>query len=864
MWRRTGVRCALIGTLLAIVGCVAPAAGAAATQQLVYHSRNSPDGLWRINLNGTGAASFIPGATWADYTADGSKLVYQVGGGAPCNTLTGIGEIEVANADGSKPVNVGAGCQPEISPDGTKVLFIGFPADGGNSLTVVNVSKPGSPKRLLSPLTSCIQQVDAAYPDYANAEGLSSSGGLVCGFPQIADWASNTEIVYGPFDAGVWKLPASGGTPAPLITTNAHGEEGSDWFQGLAVDPTGTTIAGHVTESAGSGLATLPVSGGVPKVILADPGGQFQESYGYPHWSPDGSKLALTHFNAGGFGVSRIALMNSTGGKATDINSSDSEASLATFAPSLLGKGQIAGTVTDSNGAGLPSVQVNITGSDEQGRPVDTHALTNSHGSYDVTLAAGSYKIAAVQPADPAKGRYVPSSCSGTISNQLLACQISLSAGDHATAGFKLTSDLKVTLFGPDSARSGLAVHSIHYKQAPLDFLRRDGVGELVCESGCLDTTVHVTDPQTGAPVKDALVNASVGELSQGVLTLPDGRLLRPPPLGDEVLCAVKDPDVDKYSCGSGTHLTDLKTNDAGDVFLRYWAPGVAAPVTTTLKVTVKKQCTAQDCAVKLLEASAEPKRLAIDPYLVYDKTSFLNGTEDDLLAAWADGGNAFHSLIENHVKAFDTVKHGLEFLKGLEVGARDAEKALHLFERVDPWVILLDVGLKVGELSEADEMLVMFLEKVDLSPLGLGADPFETTVSGDPNRNFTSEIVSRSQQLFPEFLRVGGGFWQATADTLRRYQKAGNEFVNDDWSVRASVFEVSHCDAERGHCGPGYANDPGNPDVANSGIQPELVFELVLMHGHSVAEVRGFKIGYDANAWTRTQPDLNDVIKDF
>ena len=53
---------------------------------------------------------------------------------------------------------------------------------------------------------------------------------------------------------------------------------------------------------------------------------------------------------------------------------------------------------------------------------------------------------------------------------------------------------------------------------------------------------------------------------NQGVITLPDGRVLQTPSLGEPFLCALKNFDRDKYSCGTGNHLTELKTNDVGDV----------------------------------------------------------------------------------------------------------------------------------------------------------------------------------------------------------------------------------------------------------------------------------------------------------
>lgn len=90
-------------------------------------------------------------------------------------------------------------------------------------------------------------------------------------------------------------------------------------------------------------------------------------------------------------------------------------------------------------------------------------------------------------------------------------------------------------------------------------------------------------------------------------------------------------------------------------------------------------------------------------------------------------------------------------------------------------------------------------------------------------------------------------------------------------------MYEVSHCDHQKGTCGPGYGNEPGFDVVNNAGIQPELVFELSLVYdGESTAsadtqlpplgqtvEQLVFPIQYDALAWDTTQPGRNRVIQD-
>ena len=650
------MRSAPVGVLLAILVLLAPsAAGAATPQKLVYHSANAPDGLWRINADGSGSPqSFIAGASWPQYSAHASKLLYVVGGDAVCSASVGPGQIVVANADGSDPVTVGSGCEPRISPDGTKVVYL-VVSQNSAQLWVVSVSDPSGAQQLLIPEPTCVKQVNDANPNYPDAEfGDTMPGNLVCDQPEIADWVGNGKIAFGSFDIGVWEVPATGGTPQPLITSGGAAVQDSNWFQGLALSPDQNTIAGHYSPfgSGSAGIATLPASGGTPQLLLTDPTSPQFDSYGFPQWSPDGTRLALTHFD--GQGVDHIAVMSSSGGSATDVNASDSTAQFATFAPpsaellsigdapsvnepdsgsvnatftislsqasgsnvsvqyatsdgtattanndytatsgtatitagqtstqvtvpvdagsgqsttptktftvslsnaggatidpafatatgtialpeihgqvattgnppvgaagvqitltGTAGTGQsvsrttttdgsgnyslsvdpgsyrvgpvpaagqpthefgpgqcdgtstqdssglsscqitltsgasklasftsdqhISGILTDPNGHPVPGVEVDVTGTDIQGNPVDKQAFSDIDGNYQVTLAPGNYTVAPVQPADPSQGRYVPSTCSGT--TQTAVCVITLNRGDQATASFKL------------------------------------------------------------------------------------------------------------------------------------------------------------------------------------------------------------------------------------------------------------------------------------------------------------------------------------------------------------------------------------------------------------------------------------------
>jgi hypothetical protein len=161
--------------------------------------------------------------------------------------------------------------------------------------------------------------------DYSGYGG-GNAGDRVREYPEIADWAGDTRVVFGAFGMGLWTVPATGGIPSPLITGGLT-EQTSDWFEGLAVNPSGTEIVGHMESGSGTvtgGIATLPVSGGTPKLILADPKevGFPANEYLFPSWSSDGSRLVLVHdFSQG---VTRLATMSAGGGTPDEIVPTDS------------------------------------------------------------------------------------------------------------------------------------------------------------------------------------------------------------------------------------------------------------------------------------------------------------------------------------------------------------------------------------------------------------------------------------------------------------------------------------------------------------------------------------------------------------
>jgi hypothetical protein len=182
-------------------------------------------------------------------------------------------------------------------------------------------------------------------------------------------------------------------------------------------------------------------------------------------------------------------------------------------------------------------------------------------------------------------------------------------------------------------------------------------------------------------------------------------------------------------------------------------------------------------------------------------------------------------------------------------------------------------LALVINDAFEAQGMFALFLEDSGLSPIGIGSNPFEASASGIPTVTFVREMMNQlafSKAFSGVFspLRVGtGGFWWASAQDVERIALAGGRLTLANvfgWSLDTSVYEVSHCDAQHGSCGTGYGNRPGDDEVLHPGIEPELAFELSLVHNGVAVEQLGFGITYDALAWTTTQPDLLGVIPDF
>jgi hypothetical protein len=493
-------------------------------------------------------------------------------------------------------------------------------------------------------------------------------------------------------------------------------------------------------------------------------------------------------------------------------------------------------------GTGGPAPNVKVTAKCASGGTT----TTDSYGAYGFILNPGSCTIAPTVPKGEAA---VPTQRVVTVAN-----------ADITNVDFVVPGGaLKVSIKQLEALRSGLAVHSIHYSQYPADFVATTtGQGannHYVCQSGCVDITVHVIDPATGkAPAPHATVDASLDFLTAGIQSF-DGQSISKA-LGVSEICSTTTHGQSK-DCGQS--LRGLETDADGEVHLRYWAPGVLADSDTTLRITAS--CNTNPCQASQTMAEMA---MTVKPYEIYEHTSTISTDDVAELSEWAEGSTIFTQYLKKASNDFNALKYSLLVLKRFEQAEKIAEEGLELVEHAEPVAIVTDVGLTINEAFEANAMMAMFLDDSGLSAFGIGRPTTETSASGTPSYTFQNELIN--QVAVPDFLKIGtGGFWWASAEYIHEILNAYGAGQATGWTLNTAVYEVSHCsDPSNDACEPGYRSDVGYSVPGRSGIQPELVMELTLAHnGGAPSEEVAFDIPYDALAWITTQPDLLGVIHD-
>ncbi len=420
--------------------------------------------------------------------------------------------------------------------------------------------------------------------------------------------------------------------------------------------------------------------------------------------------------------------------------------------------------------------------------------------------------------------------------------------------------DVAVKVLEP--LRSGLAVHSQPYALYPVDFAAsKAGTDAYRCESGCVDVVVTVTNPRTHKKVEGAVVNATLSELA---LTEARGPITTLTPIvgGAQYLCASDMHGIANIGCGlflAGKSDELLHTDPSGHVYLRYWAPGVLRSVNTTLNITARVTCSARACPSREMTGSAKAK-LTVSPDLIYTHSAPLSKDQVTELVAWATGGGVFKKFLTSATRANTAAKYTLKWLKAQELASEKVVEGLEKVEKAEPVLLAIDAVNVLSDIGERQLNLAEFLYVTDLDAVGLGRDPFESSVPATPELTFSNKVVNFGVAV-PGEIGAAGAWWE-TAKKLAEMQDSGSYISTggkshkvdmSDWGIKLDVYEVSHCDPD-GYCVPGYAQN---------GIKPELYFDVILTYNGEAYDYWDFTVAYDAIAWTETQWNLRNLIHD-
>ncbi len=410
----------------------------------------------------------------------------------------------------------------------------------------------------------------------------------------------------------------------------------------------------------------------------------------------------------------------------------------------------------------------------------------------------------------------------------------------HAKAG---SCPLVVTVKQLEKPQSGLAVHSAHYNEAPVDFVDTSSASgsRFVCESGCVDLLVKVVNPKTNKAVVGAKVNASIGSIT-GVT-------------GSGFLCG-EQPDGRTSLSTCGQYVQDLTTNSDGQLYLRYWLPGVVKAAGSTLNVTAKKKCNATSCPSKELEGSAPPTTVTVQPYLIYANNAPLSKEQVEDLIAWVGGTRLFTKFLKAGHTAPTVLLYSLQFIQAFISSSEHVVAALEAVEAVEPIGGAIEVFQAFTELWERNAMISMFLTDLNLSAMGINDPTTEAVVPKSISSAFAKKIVNYG--VVVPFNVGADGVWWNMAQAMAKTPKDV-----DGYALGIKVYEVSSCEMGK-DCEPGYINDDGQTDVLRDGIEPELYFYAYLTYQGVPIYAQNFQLPYDAIGWTETQPNLKDVIDDF
>jgi hypothetical protein len=426
-----------------------------------------------------------------------------------------------------------------------------------------------------------------------------------------------------------------------------------------------------------------------------------------------------------------------------------------------------------------------------------------------------------------------------------------------AAVGGAATCPLKVfvRVVGPIAnigTRSGLAVD---HKDGVVNFTvntfsKRGSVfaGPLEvgqrCMSGCANLLVTVTDPQTGDPVPDATVAATVGHL--GAAKSISGGLA-----GEQFLCLQSDHPGANWC---GTSLSSLSTNVKGQLYLIYWAPGETATSTTTISVTAHK-CSST-CTAGQQEGSAQTG-VTITPYTIYEHDDgTISGAEIQSLITAVGEGKLYN---KNHEAASEEgFELAIHWLAQQDKAAKKLVSAV-LGPLGYSLIKLVEVAQLLAEahsgLKEEELLVGALLEAMDMPGVGLFDEPFERDIPAEPN-SYLRQAIIHGLGLADGIGGDSGVLWDLGMALIEQYSTISKSLVVQPEHVDVTVDEISSCNSARPDCGPGYPSQ--------SGIRPRLCLILNFSNhapGNGTFGTNFCMSQYDPVAFAVTQSDLNTEL---
>jgi hypothetical protein len=208
----------------------------------------------------------------------------------------------------------------------------------------------------------------------------------------------------------------------------------------------------------------------------------------------------------------------------------------------------------------------------------------------------------------------------------------------------------------------------------------------------------------------------------------------------------------------------------------------------------------------------------------------------------------------------------------------KSALKALKLFQKHAASIaaasglavaIAVHVVEAYSKYGEQLGLIATLLEAEDLSTLGLGEDPYATSIPQDASQYFTGRILSGlGNEPVPGLSKTGptGVLWSDALALNEQQHRMGTGFATRPESIDLKVYEISHCDEGYPVCGPGYRYLPAQASLElerHHGIQAQLCFYFTGSGGFP-----GLKWSdqfcenqYAAPYWVVSQPDLNRAL---